>query len=224
MSTALDIAPAEPSTLPLADIKIDADLQCRANGISTRTVNEYAEAMRNGASFPPVVVFKDAKSLLWLADGFQRCAARALAFPDAPEILVDLREGSRKDALIFAAGSNSEHGLRRSNADKKRSVTLMLAAFPKWSDWRISEACGVGNKFVGDVRRVVCPEHSSDEREGLDGKLRVASPNGTGLKPSADSDHKFAQLVNKFRKLLGEVSEQDRARFQDQILEILGAQ
>lgn len=217
MTAALDIADAGPVMLPLADIRIDPDLQCRANGINRRTVAEYAEGMRNGAVFPPAVVFKDKQGVHWLADGFQRHAARALAFPDGPEIAVDIREGSRKDALVFAAGANASHGLRRTNADKKRAVSMILAAFPKWSDRRISEAVGVGNKFVGDVRRVVCPEHSSDEREGLDGKVRAATPAPEPAEPADALEKPLAKL----RGIIALVPETERARFAELVLAML---
>lgn len=44
-----------------------------------------------------------------------------------------------------------------------------------WSDRRIAEVCGVGNRFVGTVRNELCPGHSSPEpakRIGADGKAR----------------------------------------------------
>ncbi len=221
MTVAEKVGTPDPviETLLLADIRIDPDLQCRANGINKRTVAEYAEALRNGAVFPPVVVFKDKAGVYWLCDGFQRHAARMLAFPDAPEIAAEIREGSRKDALVFAAGANASHGLRRTNADKKRAVSMMLTAFPKWSDRRISEAVGVGNKFVGDVRRAVCPEHSSDEREGLDGKVRAATV--AESTPVADA---LEKPLAKFRALVALVPEPDRARFADMVLAMLSTE
>jgi len=141
----------QAETVQLGQLQCDPELQCRAKGTNKRTVSEYAEAMKAGATFPPVVVYRDSKGVLWLADGFHRVAAAELA--GLTELPTDVREGGRKEALLFAAKSNGEHGLRRTNADKRRAVLLLLAAFPKLSDRKIGEACGVDNKTVAAARR-----------------------------------------------------------------------
>ncbi|RYZ01802.1 MAG: hypothetical protein EOO73_34210 [Myxococcales bacterium] len=87
MST-LEIKSAEPTTVALSALTIDPELQCRARGINKRTVQEYSEAMRTAgvSSFPAVTVFRDSKGVLWLADGFQRCAAAAALRVDDIEL------------------------------------------------------------------------------------------------------------------------------------------
>lgn len=42
------------------------------------------------------------------------------------EIEADVQPGTKRDALLYSAGANATHGLRRSNADKRRSVRLLL--------------------------------------------------------------------------------------------------
>lgn len=156
MSAAEQLAElAGPATVALAALNRDPELACRAAGVSKTTAVEYAEAMKAGALFPPVVVFVDSKGVHWLADGFHRCAAAELA--GLAEVAADVREGSRKDALLHAASANASHGLRRTNADKRRAVLLVLSAYPKWSDRKIAEACGVDNKTVGAARRSLVP-------------------------------------------------------------------
>lgn len=143
------------STLPIADIRRESELQCRARGINKGTVDEYAELYKIGTVLPPIVVFKDAKGVHWLADGFHRVAAAELT--GVAEIAVDVREGDRRAALLYAAGANASHGLRRTNADKRRAVLAVLAAFPKMTDRKIGEACGVDNKTVAAARRSLKP-------------------------------------------------------------------
>jgi ParB-like chromosome segregation protein Spo0J len=150
---ALDIRAADPATLPIASISRDMDLVCRASGINKRTVAEYSASMKAGASFPPVVVFDNGKGSSWLADGFHRCAAAEAA--GLVDIAVDVRKGSRRDALLYAASANSQHGLRRTNADKRRAVLLLIEAFPKWSDRKIGAAAGVHNETVAAGRKQV---------------------------------------------------------------------
>jgi hypothetical protein len=43
--------------------------------------------------------------------------------------------------------------LRRTTADKRRAVLLVLAACPKWSNRKIGEACGVDDKTVAAAKR-----------------------------------------------------------------------
>jgi hypothetical protein len=148
---ALEIAEAPLTTLPLGSLSRDPELSCRDAGIDVGTVEEYAELYRAGVALPPVVVFADLKGAHYLADGWHRCAAAELAgLADVP---ADVRQGSRRDALLHAAGANAAHGLRRTNADKRRAVGLVLAACPKWSNRKVGEACGVDDKTVAAVKR-----------------------------------------------------------------------
>lgn len=54
----------------LRSIRIDGGTQSRAE-LNNTTVDEYTEAMLEGDTFPPIVVFFDGSSY-WLADGFHR--------------------------------------------------------------------------------------------------------------------------------------------------------
>ena len=134
--------------LAISEIQREDALVCRAKGINRRTVAEYAAAMKAGEPFPPVVVFRNSKGS-WLADGFHRTGAAELNGQATIEAVV--HEGGRKEALLHAAGANAAHGLRRTNADKRRAVLLVLEAFPKLSDRQIAERCGVDNKTVAPM-------------------------------------------------------------------------
>jgi ParB-like chromosome segregation protein Spo0J len=60
--------------IKLADIVVDDDLQPRA-GMNLETIEDYADDMRRGDQFPPVVVFSNGTGSYWLADGFHRLRA-----------------------------------------------------------------------------------------------------------------------------------------------------
>lgn len=217
----LEIQAAEPVTIELAKLTRDPELQCRAKGTNKATVADYAEAMREGAAFPPIVVFRDPKGPLLLADGWHRVEAAEQA--GLLELPADIREGGRKEALLFGAGSNASHGLRRSNLDKRRAVELVLAACPRWSDRRIAEACGVGNKFVGDVRREVCPEHSS-EREGQDGKVRKVGGEPDDAQPAAPpADATIVRLEKALKRIFEQWPSERRAELTERLLEFATA-
>ena len=88
----------------------------------------------------------------WLADGFHRLAAARQLGLD--EITTDVRKGSRRDAVLHACGANTEHGLRRTNADKRRVVLVLLhdEEWGQWSDREIARRCCVTPPFAGKIR------------------------------------------------------------------------
>jgi ParB-like nuclease domain len=141
--------------IPLDAIRVDPTVQQRAAGTSQDIIDEYSEAMRNGVAFPPIVVFGYADGPFYLGDGFHRLKALLLARPDADHVECDVHPGDRDDALLFACGANSQHGLRRSRSDKEKAVTTLIDT-PRWSGWsdrEIARQCGVSHPFVAAVRR-----------------------------------------------------------------------
>jgi len=131
-------------------IRTDGGTQPRAE-ISNEVVQDYAQDMLQGAKFPAVVVFYDGAAY-WLADGFHRVAAAKVA--RLAEIDVDVRQGTRRDAILYAVGANGAHGFRRSNDDKRRSVITLLddAEWSQWSSNKIAEKCAVSHTFVDRIR------------------------------------------------------------------------
>jgi uncharacterized ParB-like nuclease family protein len=160
--------------LPLAKIERNAALNCRAEGINEATAAEYAEALQHGAKLPPVVVFKEGE-IYRLADGFHRCRAHEIA--GKIEILAEVRAGGEREARLYSVGCNAAHGLRRTNADKRRAVVVLLGD-PEWSklsNREIAKLAAVDDKFVGTVRRELAPTADAPqltERVGADGKAR----------------------------------------------------
>ena len=136
--------------LEIAKIRLNGGTQPRKS-INEGTVNEYRQDMLAGAEFPPVTVFHDGFDY-WLADGFHRVlASQSLG---NKEIKADVKQGDRRDAVLYSAGANTSHGLRRTNADKRRAV-MMLLNDPEWSQWsdrEIGRRCNVSSMFVGGLR------------------------------------------------------------------------
>lgn len=149
--------------LNLRSIRIDGGTQSRVE-LNNATVEEYSEAMAEGAAFPPVVVFFDGANH-WLADGFHRYFGADHAGIDS--IAADVRNGTQQDAQLFSFSVNADHGLRRSNADKRKSVTgaLKHPVSSKWSDNQIAKHCGVHHSTVGDVRRSLADSASDKPAE-----------------------------------------------------------
>lgn len=145
----------EKTMVIVGQINSDGGTQMRA-GLDEATVQEYAEKMENGwGDFPPVVLYHDGTDY-WLADGFHRLAAykKSLAAVGDTLIPADVRAGTRRDAILHAAGANANHGLRRSPGDKRRAVEVLLKdeEWGKWSDAEIARRCNVSPMTVGRVR------------------------------------------------------------------------
>ena len=114
--------------IKLGDL-VTEGLQIRC-AIDKDVVAEYAEAMKDGAKFPPIIVYREERKPrkgkkapdLYLADGYHRVgAAKELGLD---EIEADVREGGFNEALKYALHANAEHGLRRTNADKWHALEV----------------------------------------------------------------------------------------------------
>jgi len=112
--------------------------------------------MRLGEHFPPIDVFR-IDGTVYVADGFHRL--RAARMIGRESILAEVHEGSRRDAIIFAALSNVRHGLPRTNADKRCAVQRLLDD-PEWSlksNVAIADACLVSEHLVRSMRNSSSP-------------------------------------------------------------------
>lgn len=116
-----------------------------------QTIADYAEAIEAGATLPPVVVFHDGEQY-WLADGFHRLSATKRI--GCTDMEVDLRQGTRRDAMLYSFSANANHGLPRTSDDKRRCVMAMLADddWSAWSNREIARACAVYSRFVDRLR------------------------------------------------------------------------
>ena len=165
---------------------IDAGTQTRVT-INEDTVTDYAEAMTEGAKFPPVVVFSSGTAFL-LADGFHRVIAAERC--GWREIDADVRKGSKQDAIKYSLGANTNHGLRRTNADKRRCVEIALREFAKLSDTALAEMCGVCRDYVMNVRHETTPplavKPQVEKRTGKDRRtIKTADIGGPPPDPNA---------------------------------------
>ncbi len=158
----------------IANILADASTQARVL-IDPAIVGEYAERMELGEPFPPLVVFRDSESpeYMWLADGFHRLkAAQKVGFLDI-ECEIHRSEHAHRDAILYAAGANEKHGLRRTPADRRRSIdmviTVMQAEGANWSNREIARQAAVGDHLVAEVRNQL-RDNATEPRTGKDGK------------------------------------------------------
>jgi len=156
-STVLEqVTQAQPGvrleTVLIADIIIDEAKLPREAG-DQATVDEYTECLNNGIELPPPDVCRDKDGNVYLWDGWHRIAAHKAKGDTS--ILVRIHEGSERDAVLFAVAANDTHGLRRTNADKRKAVQILLQD-PEWSQWsdkKLASICHVSDGLVARIRK-----------------------------------------------------------------------
>lgn len=145
-----------PDYIEMDDLTIDGTINPRANGVDAGYVEELSQWLNesNGTGtprdLPPIVAYKLPDSTILLSEGFHRVEAYARA--GRTLIPVELRSGTREDAILNAAASNQSHGQRRTNEDKRLAVRLTLAIQPQWTDRRVANHVGVGHELVSKMR------------------------------------------------------------------------
>lgn len=137
----------------IAHIRRDGGTQIR-EALDEDTVTDYADLYRAAKSespMPDVEVFFDGADH-WLVDGFHRVEGALRAKKD--RIMAAIKPGTQSQAILAACAANQKHGLRRSNATKRRQVETALR-HPEsagWSDRAIAKHCGVDHGTVAAVK------------------------------------------------------------------------
>ncbi|BAY84398.1 hypothetical protein NIES267_38940 [Calothrix parasitica NIES-267] len=212
------------SQLEISQICTNGNTQPRAN-LKQDLIDEYAEAMTQGAEFPPVTVFYDG-NIYWLSDGFHRI--RAAAKIGITKILVDIIQGTRRDAVLYSFRANATHGLRRSNTDKRRAVLILLSdiEWSKWSNNEIAKRCGVGEWLVRKIKeelsscktKIDCGYakkygvsqdtlKQAQQRIIAQSKERVAQRNGTIYSVSTENIGKYSKVPDTKKSDIIEIPE-----------------
>ena len=169
-------------------------------------------------SVPPIDLFYDGTTY-WLADGFHRLLAAVRA--KRVRITANVHSGTRRDALMYSCGANATHGLKRTNADKRYAVRLMLDddEWAQKSDRWIADKCRVHYTIVSELRvRAVenqdaCPDtpisDDGEARQGRDGKYRqVTSTAERQAAKKAAAEEKSRKAAE--RKAAAETKAQER--------------
>lgn len=215
MTAALQIEAVDPviETLEIASINRDVQIRIKTD---RGTVEDYQRALASGAVFPPVVVFRDKKTgTLYLSDGNHRLESRVLNGDTTIEAIV--HEGGKAKALAHGLGSSKGHGLRFSNADKRKAVELALkdSKLSKLKDQAIADLIGVSQPFVWKLRSSITdikPEPGETP----------ASDASEPREPAPEPDVLEKPLA-KLKAIVALVPAGERQRFADLALSLLTA-
>ena len=150
-------------TIDLDLLVLSPELQQRVK-LDKSVIEEYAEAFKNHVKFPPITIwyrtdveYKGTPLLhpAYLIDGFHRVEAAKIA--GITELPFIRKQGTLREALLYSTSINSTHGLRRSNADKRKAVMTLLndEEWNGWSNREIASHCGVSHQFVNNIRKSI---------------------------------------------------------------------
>ena len=163
-----------PTKIDPKKIRTDLNTQIRVE-LSEETVAEYAELMERNTKFPPILVYYDGTIREYvLADGFHRLAAHQRVRP-TEQIVVKVKNGTVDEARWASIGSNKDHGLRRTNADKHNAMmqALMHTNGEKKSNRQLAAYVGVAESSIRILRKeleTTAQIAQSNFREGRDGR------------------------------------------------------
>ena len=142
--------------LNLGALVLDPKLQSRTE-TNESTIEEYADAIKMGDEFPPLLVYFDGTHY-WLVDGYHRYHAHKKV--GKAGVACEVVNGTFTDAVLRATSVNTKHGMRRTYADKRKAVMTLLDDF-EWRDWsnaEIARHCGVSPTFVANLRESGGPD------------------------------------------------------------------
>ena len=130
--------------LSLANIVIDDTIDIRES-MNEATVQEYMDILDR---LPPVTVFDTDEGYV-LADGFHRAtAAERLGLK---EIDVEVRAGTRTDALEFAAYANATAALKLTPEERRVGIRRLHRLHPNWNKTKLAQMMGCGERVVQSV-------------------------------------------------------------------------
>jgi hypothetical protein len=162
--------------IAITTIRRDGGTQPRA-GLDDAHVERIVEALSEGHDVPAVTLYFDGSDY-WLADGFHRVEATIRHAGEGSDISAEIRQGSRRDAVLHSVGANRGHGLPRTREDTRRGIETLLRdeEWGQWSDREIARQVGCSDKTVGAARtRLGAEIPHLTERKAPDGKAYPAT-------------------------------------------------
>ena len=143
----------------LVDIDTKAGTQMR-EVLNQELIAEYRDLIVDAKSrgekhpLPPGDVFRSPEGHITMGGGFHRFFAHQQA--NETEMECRVHAGGVKEAIIFACQDNETHGLRRTNADRRKAALTVLA-MPENKDLSnvaVAKLANVSEAFIRNIRTV----------------------------------------------------------------------
>ena len=200
--------------LPIEKIRIDGDTQPRAD-INKNAVEEYASLISEKVLMPPVIVYFDGKEY-WLVDGFHRYFSHKKL--GLTEMLVDIRNGTLREAQFFSKGAHNGRGLGHNSKDYEY-IILSMVSDKEWgqlSNRALGKHVGISAMTVGRIKKKADVQQSPKKKTIRKGKEHTVDTTniGTIAKPT-----EVEQLQQKIKELTSTVNEvvEENTQIKDQI-------
>ena len=133
--------------LLIETLHVDPTIQIR-RASHEPTIQRYMDSFEN---LPPIEVFDTPEGKL-VADGFQRlAAARRLG---KKRIAVQIHEGTREEAVEFAAIANTRSGVPLTLEERDDGIQQLKRMHPDWTPAQIAKAMSVSPETVRRVFRI----------------------------------------------------------------------
>lgn len=182
---------SKPVEISLDDIRFDGGTQARES-INWVQVQEYQKMLKDGVEFDPISLLKDPEGNLWAWDGAHRFEAHKKEGRE--RILASVKPGTLDDAVLAAAGANTKHGLARTQADKQRSVDMVLkhGQCTDWGDRKIARHTNTSHTFVAQRRAALASPDLAGKKQPVPRQKREKkkdrAPDDTALALMADTE------------------------------------
>ena len=182
----------EEGTVNVYSIILDYQLQQRVK-MDESTIEDYAEAYREGVDLPAITIFicSDRDDEPYLVDGFHRVEGAKLA--QIKTLPCKRLQGTFREAQMYSFGVNAFHGLKRSNADKRKAV-LTLLDDPEWnqlSNRELGKIANVSHQYIFKLRKEIKAKNKEIEEKNI-------SPEAAAkyLKDENDRDQQHLKVKN----------------------------
>jgi hypothetical protein len=196
--------------MKLNEITLDTALQPREQ-ISQDVIGEYADQLKDGAVFPPVLVYDDGEKK-YLVDGWHRYFAHKSI--GRTEIEVIVRKGTFRDAQFCSFGANGTNGQARSIKDKRRAVISIFndVEWESMSDREIARHCYLSNTFVSKLRKEYGkqPDKITVHNAGKEYTLASKKKDDTETTEVAEKEDQVVELATEINTLNEELEATQR--------------
>jgi FtsZ-binding cell division protein ZapB len=174
---------------------------------------DYAAKMKEGAVFPPIVLFK-IDNKIYLSSGRHRLEAHKLNA--ALEIDALIKDGSMDDAYLFALQDNAHHGHKLSQRNITEAVRRMMN-HPVWKDWTnttIAKLVGVTAMTVGRIKKKLEEETGTQptekkyvDKNGLEKTVNTAKLATKKVEPEPEVDD---DAIGELTDVIARIEEENK--------------
>jgi len=144
----------QTADIPINAITLDKKNQVRITGVADETIWQYMESMKDGAIFPPIVVYEVKPGNYMLADGFHRVTAnRNLGRETIP---ATIHQGTEADALYYSRfTANRTNGLRLTRSDLQALCETIIQdpEYRDRTDMELAKLVGCADTTIAAARK-----------------------------------------------------------------------